>query len=335
MSLPGFYDAFRVPARFAMMLALALSIAAALAFVRISAGSRAGVRRGFWACMAAGILLDGWIAVLPVAAPPPSWRWPAATAQAAAVLELPVGGDLDEIAAVWRTIDLRRPAINGYSGYDPPHHRVLRRALERHDSSVLKGVSAYGPLMIALDPADPDFVPWRNALADQGAVTKDGDARRVFMMLPRAESAAEPAGAPLRVVSGSANTGRFVLQDVTDRNPRTRWVSRDFQRGDEQVLLQLDGPHRITGVVLSMGLSAAEEYPRRLRIETSLDGTSWRTAIEQPASPLAFGAVLRDALDARLTFRLPDVEGRYLRLLQLDVDRKAYWSITDVEVLGR
>jgi len=335
MSLPGFYDAFRVPARFAMMLAFALAAGAALAFARVTRGSRAPVRRGFGALMAAGVLLDGWITALPVAAPPPSWAWPAETARSAAVLELPIGGDLDEIAAVWRTTGHGRPVINGYSGYDPPHHRLLRRALARHDSSVLKGIAEFGPILIALDPEDPDFRSWRAALVDAGATAATADGRRVFLALPRTEPAAPPVGIALPVVSGSANRGHFVLQDVTDGNRATRWVTQEFQRGDEEVVLQLDGPHRITGVVLSMAIFAAEEYPRRLRVETSLDGRVWNIAIDTPTSALAFGAVLRDALNARLTFRLPEVDAGYVRLRQMDADRTAYWSITDVEILGR
>ena len=77
MSLPGFADGFRVPARFTMLMTLALSMAAALAFARVTATSNAAVRRAFGLCMAAGILLDAWITDLPVAPRPEEWSWPA------------------------------------------------------------------------------------------------------------------------------------------------------------------------------------------------------------------------------------------------------------------
>jgi hypothetical protein len=36
-----------------------------------------------------------------------------------------------------------------------------------------------------------------------------------------------------------------------------------------------------------------------------------------------------------LSFRLPDVESRFVRLRQLDRDLEAHWIITDVTILGQ
>lgn len=335
MSLPGFGSGFRVPARFAMLMTFALSIAAALAFARVTVRARAAVRHSFGLFMAAGILLDGWIAALPVAPAPVSYHWPPEAARAAAVLELPLGGDGDEIAAVWRSIDHRRPVINGYSGYDPPHHRLLRRAVERRDPAVLAGVAEYGPIVVAIDTESADSGFWRDALAKAGAAAlADTDHRRTFVMLPRREGRQSPAGMTLKLVSGSASSGRFVLQDVTDGNPVTHWSTGTSQRGNEEVLLQLDGLHRVSGIILSMG-SFAESYPVRLRIETSRDGTTWTTATEEATAGLAFSAILENALRAQLSFRLADVESRFVRLRQLGMDPVAHWIIGDVTILGQ
>lgn len=154
------------------------------------------------------------------------------------------------------------------------------------------------------------------------------------MMLPRRAGPVPPVGTPLRLVAGSATGGRFVLQDLTDDSPLTRWVSTEFQRGDEQILVELDGVRRVTGVILSMG-PFAEEYPRRLRIETSTDGTTWNTATEEAPAGLAFSAILHDARRSRLSFHLPDVESRYVRLRQLGADTKRYWSVTDITIVGQ
>ena len=334
MSLPGFATAFRVPARFTMLMALALSTAAACAFVRVTGTSGAVVRRAFGLCMAAGILLDGWITGLPVVPAPDKWQWPAEITRAAAILELPVGGDSDEIAAVWRSIDHGRPVINGYSGYDPPHHRLLRLALERRDPAVLTGLAEYGPILIAIDTEREDSGFWRNAVASAGgAATTGADTRRAFVMLPRRDAPERLVGTPLKLVAGSASTGRFRLEDLTDGNPLTHWVSGGLQRGDEHVLVQLDGRHRVSGVILSMG-AFAESYPRRLRIETSQDGANWNAATEQAPAGLALSAIVRNFTRAELSFRLPDVEAGYVRLSQLDRDRYAFWVISDISILG-
>jgi hypothetical protein len=81
--------------------------------------------------------------------------------------------------------------------------------------------------------------------------------------------------------------------------------------------------------------SLGESYPRRLRIETSRDGTTWTMATEEATAGLAFSAIVRDALRAELSFRLPDVESRFVRLRQLDRDLEAHWIITDVTILGQ
>lgn len=335
MSLPGFATAFRVPARFAMLMAFALSMAAALAFVRVTANSRTAVRRAFGACMAAGILLDSWITGLPVVPAPDKWQWPAEIARAAGVLELPLGGDADEIAAVWRSMDHGKPVVNGYSGYDPPHHRLLRLALERHDAAVLAGVAEFGPLLVAIDTESAEAGLWSTALASIGATAATGtDKRRTFVMLPRREGSVTPTGTPLTLIAGTASTGRFVLQDLTDGNPSTYWESTEVQRGDERVDVQLDGVHRVSGVILSMGLSA-EAYPRRLRIETSRDGTTWNTAAEEAPAGMAFSAIIRNFARAQLSFRLPEVETQYLRLRQLGRDPHGFWVIRDITVLGQ
>ena len=332
MSLPGFATGFRVPARFTMLMAFALSMAAALAFVRVTVNASAAVRRAFGVCLAAGIFLDSWI-TLPVAPPPATWQWPAA--RAAAVLELPLGGDGDEIAAVWRSMDHRKRVINGYSGYDPPHHRLLRGALERHDTAVLAGVAEYGPILVTVDPESGESDFWRHALASAGAAAVPSpDGRRTFVILPHREGPAQPLGTPLRLIAGSANTGRFVLQDLTDGNPLTPWVSTELQRGDERVELQLDGLHRVSGIILSMGLSA-ESYPRRLRIETSRDGVLWNAATDEEPAGMAFSAIIRNFARAQLSFRLPDVECQYVRLLQRGQDSHSLWVIGDVTVLGQ
>jgi len=200
---------------------------------------------------------------------------------------------------------------------------------------VLSGVAEYGPILVAVDTEHADAGFWRNALTNAGGTEVTGtDKRRAFVMLPRREGPPPPGGTPLRIISGSASTGRFVLQDLTDGNPSTRWASTDVQHGDERIDLQLDGVHRITGVILSMGRHA-EDYPRRLRIETSLDGTSWSAATEEAPAGMAFSAIIRDFSGAQLSFRLPGVESRYLRLRQLGRDQHVLWTVGDITVLGQ
>jgi len=200
---------------------------------------------------------------------------------------------------------------------------------------VLAGLAEYGPILIAIDTESAESGFWRNALAGIGATaTAVTDNRRTFLMLPAREGVAAPPGTPLRLIAGSASPGRFVLQDLTDGNPSTHWRSTELQRGDERIDVQLDGVHRVTGVVLSMG-PHGEGYPRRLRIETSQDGATWNAAAEETPAGMAFSTVIRNFSRAQLSFRIPDVESRFVRLNQLGRDPHAFWFITDITVLGQ
>ena len=219
--------------------------------------------------------------------------------------------------------------------------RIIGSSVRRWSGAILPcwpGVAEDGPILIAIDNQRDDSSFVRDALAGAGATattaTTGSDRRRTFVMLPRREGPERLPGVPLTLVGGSANTGRFALQDPTDGSPLTHSVSKELQRGGEQVVVQLDGVHRLTGITLSMG-RFAESYPRRLRIETSRDGLTWNTATEGSTAGLAFSAMIRSAVRAEFSFRLPDVEGQFVRLSQLDADSNAYWVITDITILGQ
>ncbi len=91
MVLPGFRDEFRAPARFAMLAGLTLSAAAAVAFWRLTAPRTARVRVLATCAAATAVMLDGWIAPLPIVRPPPALEVPAAVSASAAILKLPLG----------------------------------------------------------------------------------------------------------------------------------------------------------------------------------------------------------------------------------------------------
>jgi hypothetical protein len=76
MWLPGFDDAFRAPARFAMLAVLALSAAAALALGRLASRWPAFSRPAVPAMLVVAVLAESWIYPFPLAAAtcPPAFR---------------------------------------------------------------------------------------------------------------------------------------------------------------------------------------------------------------------------------------------------------------------
>src|SRR5437667_9274158 len=124
MQLPGFSNV-RAPARFAMLAELCLAVAAAISFTRI----RALLPRQFAASAAVialcGVAVDGWIHALPLVAVPPRFA-PLESIQEGAVVELPMGDTLGDLAALYRSMYHRRPVVNGFSGFVPVHYVLLR-----------------------------------------------------------------------------------------------------------------------------------------------------------------------------------------------------------------
>jgi hypothetical protein len=334
MELPGFAAGFRVPARFAMLMTLALSAAAALAFARVTRDTRPRVRAALAGVFAAGILADGWIALLPVLDPPAAWRWPAGAPPDAAVLELPIGDDMGEIAALWRSLYHQRPVVNGYSGYEPVHHRVLRLALEQQDYSVLAALRPHGPILVVVDRRTEVSNVIRAALARaQLAMPIGTDADREFFVMPyRVAAATDAGGERLTIARARTNFGVFPLETLTDGDARTRWLTPGPQRGDEEIVLELERASRVARLVLSVG-AIADDFPRRLRVDTSPDGEHWNERRELETGEAAMTGFLNDAADGRLSLPVPPGEAKFVRLRQL-ASSTDYWSIAGIEIFG-
>ena len=108
MVLPGFADEFRAPARFAMLAALTLSVAAALAIGRLTAGLGRRVRVATYLIVAVAVAADGWIEPLPLPAPPPPNTAIDGLSRDVVVLELPLGAFEDVVGDV--PVDGARPS---------------------------------------------------------------------------------------------------------------------------------------------------------------------------------------------------------------------------------
>lgn len=333
MALPGFGAAFRVPARFAMLMALTLSVAAALAFARVTSRTRPRVRNALALLFAVGVLADGWIVGLPVLDPPASWRWPADAPANAAVLELPIGGDMEEIAAVWRTLFHQHPAVNGYSGYEPWHHLLLRLALGRGDYSAATSLAEYGPILFAIDRRDERANEAVAAISRAHAVALGRAEDRDLLLLRGVPTPPAPHGSRLAVARASANFGDFPLESLIDGDPTTKWLTQGPQRGGEEIAVDLAHPARVYEVVISLG-SVPGDYPRQLQIETSMDRQAWVLASDAPTGGAAVLAFLRNPADGRMRFRLPGSEAMFIRLRQTGSDANDYWSVAELEIIG-
>jgi hypothetical protein len=144
---PGF-DGLRVPARFAMLVALALSVLASLGLHRLTHGLRRAVP--WLAITAVLVFAEGGAAPLPLNAnepprqyavpsgelyvagrPPAVYEALAAAPPDAVVLELPLGSPPWDVRAVFYSTVHWRRLVNGYSGGFPQRYVATSAALSR------------------------------------------------------------------------------------------------------------------------------------------------------------------------------------------------------------
>src|SRR4029079_3382296 len=143
LMLPGGHS-LRAPARFGTFFVLCLSIAAAMAFTRLSRSS-SGLKA--IALVVVLILADSWVPNMPTGAVPRSYDLTAAN-PAAVVMELPFEDVYSDTAALLRATRHGHPVVNGYSGYFPAHYEPIITGMRRLDDGLLNALRHYAPLIV-------------------------------------------------------------------------------------------------------------------------------------------------------------------------------------------
>jgi hypothetical protein len=338
MLFPGFGDRLRVPARFVMMTILAVAVAAGIALIRLTASMPRAARVTMTILVLIAITADSWM-FTPMPSAPAFVELQGRVPDAAVVLELPLGNVGHDIAAVYRSIAHRHPVVNGYSGYEPPHYRVLKTGLDERDDSVLTTLSTFAPTVVIIARSDDPGGGLAAFVAHHaGAEPLDGTATHTMYLLPRSRPGKDVEG-PLAIRSAifstgmTGNSGAFDLDAVTDGDPATFWDTAKPQRGGEEVVIELTAPGGVSGVSLSTG-PLLEGYPRSLAVATSIDGRNWEEAWTGGMAGPALEAILRDprTVESRITFQTRTA--RFIRLRQLGAHRDYPWIIAELKVYG-
>jgi hypothetical protein len=336
MMLPG-VSGVRVPARFWMLAALCLSVAAGLALRQIGrAWPRAATALPALACV--GLLSDAWPVRMPmqqVPAPRPSHT------RAVARLELPVSPEHDAVV-LYRAIEHQRPVVNGYSGYFAPHYWALRYLLDQGDPQVLTRLSGLGALEVVIDHDLDGSGQWRGFLARYPHAERVyEDSSYTSYRIPRGpaiEPLARVPGAVLPVSSISAfipaGDDAGVAGAMLDGNILTRWHTGREQRPGDSLTIDLGSVREVNGVEMLIGGYVAD-FPRQLSIATSTDGSAWGDAWTGGTAMTAFAAAIGDPLSVTLPFAFAARPARYVRLTETAAERVYYWSIAELRIRGR
>ena len=314
-----------------MPVALALSVAAGLAFSRLT---RKGTRGAAVALAVAvtGVLADAWVPVMPLAPIPDFWN-PARAQGFAAVLELPLDGGGEDVAAMYRATGHRHPTINGYSGYSLPHYDALRTALENRDDTALDAIATAGPLLVVANREQNG--DWAGFVRRHPGVTPLGEDRRwSFFSLPRNGQSLTPCEmGDLPIMAVSDSRGAITLASITDGDKLTWWSSGHPQQIGDRLVLDLGRAAAPCGVFVSQeGFQAF--YPHELSVATSLDGTEWKTVFAGKTGGLVVGGALTSPRHPRLAITLPASPARFIRLQVEQPLEFEPWIVTDVAVRG-
>ena len=204
--VPGF-DGVRVPARFAMIVALAL---AALAGYGAAWVSQARFGRAILIVAAVVAVLEGTRLPFIVngayalrdfntpearlfrpARAPAVYREFAAQPSDAVLIELPLGPPDFDLRAMFYSVVHWRPLVNGYSGFYPPHYGRLITALSeipRHADVSIEALRSTGATHLILHQAayrDGEGEATAQVLAAAGATELFRDGSDLLLLLPR------------------------------------------------------------------------------------------------------------------------------------------------------
>jgi hypothetical protein len=335
MLLPGFADGFRAPARFAMLVALCLSVAAALAFFRVTR-SLTPLARTLAACaVSLGVLADSWVYPFPLAPPPPPLVVPHQVPADAAVLELPMG-IFEDAAAMYHATEHGRPTVNGLSGYAPPYHAALKSAIRDGDTGVLEVVARDHPLAVFVSRSPATAETMRLLPLQSRARHVASTATHEVFLLSAASRAPAPMpdGSRLAGIADiQASTSAGQIDRLRDGSRRTSWIGDGPQRGGEEITIRLHPPTVVSGVVLAQGALSAG-FPRQLTISASTDGATWRPLWQGPTGARTVAAALDDPLDVRVFIEFPPVEAHVLRLTQTGTAVEDEWAVAELSVVA-
>ena len=329
MHLPGGH-AFRVPARFGMLLALCVSQAAAVALVRLT---KRGVSLALVASICAGILVEGFMLKLPIASTPPAIQF-FGVDRAAVVLEMPVPDETADQFALLRATRTGHGLVNGFSGYIPPHYELLKDGLAAFDPGVIRVLQQSGPLLVFVHQHRDDADRYRQFINDLPGVhpvrtTDDG----TLFQLPMRPVNVAMQDPPLTIVSAVANASKDSSGAMLDDDLASRWEAP--QRLGTEVTLTFDRPVTVSRLELDLG-AARRDYPRKLRVSAGDPGQAPVVVWERSVIVAAMLGALSDAMRMPLALDLsPQVRGRQLTLTLLNDDPELIWAIAGVRAFGR
>ena len=340
LDIPGMMT-LRVPARFWLLATFSLAVLAAYGTARLTRRDTSGRYSLAWgrvlvaACVVV-MLAEGWATVPGDPVNPLPAVMPVNTA-AGPVLELPFERVDQNSVAVLRAVTAGYRAVNGYSGFEPPHFAPLRFGIHLRDSAVVDELRRWTGFHVSVSRDDSDGLrTWLTQTQRDATLVAEAEGRALYALGRHGREAERtppnPRGTRLPFAISRASCGHNLLGDVHDGSLVTRWECGPGRPG-QFIEADLGTVRPVSAVVNSLG-AYINDAPRSVRITVSADGSRWTTAWEGTTAALA----LRAALDqpARMDVHLPfaPVNARYIRITQTGEETGWLWSVAELSVIA-
>lgn len=328
LAAPG-VNGLRVPSRFWMMAVLCLSVAAGVLLARALPRMRRSVAVGAAAVVAAGLLADGWttipfVPVTRMAIPAPG------SLRDGTVLRLPLGDGRDpDVAAQYEAVLGGWRSVNGYSGYEPHHYDLLRRASRAADPFVIVGAAGSQPLHVLVEERATELVQLVERQPTARLVGTLGGTRQYAINAHPEFAVDPPQGHRLKVQSVNASCSPELLRFLDDNDPGTRWNCGP-QSPMQQIAIDLGEVTPVGAIVAGLG-QFPTDYPRGLAVDASPDGVTWQPVWQGETATQWASALANPPLTPVIVSFAPR-RARYVRLRLTATDPTWYWSIAELEV---
>jgi hypothetical protein len=206
--------------------------------------------------------------------------------------------------------------------------------LDAGDPRALQALAGLGPIGIVIDhKLDEDGRSRKLVSAFPGATLEDTHEGWSSYRIPARTDpplVPEPSGEPLRIKTVDAFPSPPHAARAVDGDLKTRW-SGGVQRAAADFTIELEQASHVGQLVIDLG-GFWTDFPARLEITVSPDGSTWDRVFLDSAALNAYYGALRQPKVMPLVFPIARDNVRFIRLRQLGWSLHD-WSIAEVRVL--
>lgn len=352
--VPGF-DGMRVPARFIVMVVLAVSVFAAYGVAWMLERFADLVKKTMVTALLSLLILSESASIplhtytLPVGKDIPEvYQWLGGIKGDYAILELPISPASDvkvmlkQAHYMYYSIYHWKKLVNGYSAYFSPVYDFLRfEAMKEFPSDyAISFLQLIDVRYLIVHSADYSQREWQRVKtgiemfkSELKPVKQCGEAYVYEIMRGNC------AERNLRLVNvKEVHPGKWSVkasvgdhpERAIDGNLKTRWSTNRFQQPSDYFEIDMKEIRRISTIVLESGTDFLD-FLQGYRVESSRDGSKW-DIVKEEKNIMPCRAVFEVPDGMKLIISFPLEPCRFIRISQTGTSKEHFWSIREVRL---